>query len=396
MANATLTVGRGKQINNGLNLPYNFSVKRQPASEISFALTGQVSLAQGGSHSGQHVASPCKLEGRGVTFDEDIQCNPFADSFYSHFYPDATGCDLFYKLTHTCEKENGFKHQKVLYLSSELRFTLCTIQEAINAAINVIQQSSMANGTGANGQNNGATAPVTTTFSNNAGDYFSVGKANVLTTSSNINTVQLQNDHLGLRAHCFVLLTVNTMYKVLLYVYKYAEGPHDFLLELKYVESTEGIEDVGLESAHVYASLAFPISIYTKLVNLHPHFNMAEQAFYNHVNGRDVQQQLQHVAVAPVTAAGGPAPVPQCNTGLAPLATVTFEDVDQFNDFLEMQTQEELSFMQATAAAATKKRSRSKHSSTAAAAAPPAANAHHHRHLQPPPPASTYSKQKKM
>lgn len=330
----------GKQIYSGIPIPYNFALKRYPASEVCWTIYGQISLENA---SLKEATGQCKLEGRGVTF-RDIQCNPFTESFYKLFYPDATGCDLFYRLEVSCEKTNN---KQSLYISSEVRFTLCMIDNAIAAAKSVIHQSH-------------SNSKVT----KYEGNFFSMGKHTKVETN---NTVHFSSKHLGMRSHCFVLRSgTDELHKLLLFVYKYSSGEDDFLIELKYIKTRPGECEEDYEYAHCYASLALPMSIYLELVNLHECFKMVEQGYFQHTKQRSLMSSAA-VAAAPVAVALPEETPPimfqlsipqetEVVTSAAATAASLFED-DRFSDLLNtMQQQDEINFMHN--AAKNKKRSR--------------------------------------
>lgn len=339
--------GGGKHIQQLMQVPYNFALKRQPAGEITFAVAGQVTLDA-------NSTTPCTLKGNGIAF-EDLQRNPFQDSFYALFYPDASGSDLFYKLVFSYGiGAKGVKNQRVLYLSADQRFLLCTLQDAVAAAIAVIQQSD-SSGDG-----------VSETPAQN-GDFISVGNHAVVHSP---NEVRFQSDHLGIRSQCFVLLTVDETYKLLLYVYKYAEGANDFLIELKYVEATGGETDEDdYENAHVFASLAIPMALYTSFQSLHSGFNAIEQGYYIHLTeGRGDRRRCSVAAPPPQQQPPPPLPpTPHKKPTAAAAASVSSISTaadSLFEDLLDMQQlmqqpphQTELNYMHA--AAASKKRQRS-------------------------------------
>jgi len=125
---------QGKTILNAI--PHNYTIPKNAAGEVRFSFVGRLFLDAS-------TQQACVLEGRGIAYENLNTVNPFnygETTFYSCFYPEASRRDMFYHLAFSHETAYKQRVTKSLYISAEVRYSLCTIEEAVRLAMNYLNQ----------------------------------------------------------------------------------------------------------------------------------------------------------------------------------------------------------------------------------------------------------------
>jgi len=251
----------GKHIQNGMEghaIP-QYSLYYQPASEIQFAVSGTV-------HLDGDTSGACHLRGQGLMY-EDVDRNPFCESLYAPYYPDALPTDLFYRLELDYERKPGQRVKRHIIISSEVRLSLALAARDVATARSILEEQVAAD----------AVRRQQREQQHQLGDFFSAG--NYVEIDPTTEAMRFRHDvPLSYKEHQFLLLNVQDTHKVYLCIYKYATPASAYTIELRYTH-----ENKTTGHCTSIMTFSFPLPLYEKFSGQASFFNRAEQAYHNHI-----------------------------------------------------------------------------------------------------------------